>query len=244
MLDAVLLQACLNGARTADEHAALPLTSGQIALAAAAVVAEGAGSLHVHPKDADGLDTLDPGFVADVVGEIRAVAPGVPVGVTTGAWAVDSPEQRLELIRRWRVLPDFASVNWHEDGAVATAAQLLQRGVQVEAGLWDEAAVRSWLAWPARGRCCRVLLEVLPRGDDPVARARRLLDVLGGPGIPVLLHGEGPSCWPLLDEAARLGLDTRVGLEDVLDLPDGTPALDNCELVVAARRRIEDVVLR
>ncbi|MGN6634958.1 MAG: 3-keto-5-aminohexanoate cleavage protein [Oryzihumus sp.] len=35
----------------------------------------------------------------------------------------------------------------------------------------------------------------------------------------------------------RRGLDTRVGLEDTLRLPDGTPAPDNAALVAAARAR-------
>ena len=33
----------------------------------------------------------------------------------------------------------------------------------------------------------------------------------------------------------RRGLDTRIGLEDVLVLPDGSPATDNAALVAAAR---------
>jgi uncharacterized protein (DUF849 family) len=52
--------------------------------------------------------------------------------------------------------------------------------------------------------------------------------------MPVLLHGEGSTFWPVLRHARSLGLATRVGLEDVLVLPDGSPAQDNAALVVAA----------
>jgi uncharacterized protein (DUF849 family) len=52
--------------------------------------------------------------------------------------------------------------------------------------------------------------------------------------VPVLLHGEDGSAWPVLRHAVRLGLDTRVGLEDTLVLPDGRPAPDNAALVRAA----------
>ncbi len=45
--------------------------------------------------------------------------------------------------------------------------------------------------------------------------------------VPVLLHGEGTSAWPALLLAGRLGLSTRIGLEDVLVLPDGAQAADN-----------------
>jgi uncharacterized protein (DUF849 family) len=55
-----------------------------------------------------------------------------------------------------------------------------------------------------------------------------------GTEAPLLLHGLGSSAWPALRAAGRLGLDTRVGLEDVLTLPDGSPARDNADLVAAA----------
>lgn len=110
----------------------------------------------------------------------------------------------------------------------------------MEAGLWHADAVGAWLASPHRDRCLRVLLE-LPDGLDPAgteAEADRLLDgVTAGAGdrVPVLLHGEGSSCWPALRHAARRGLATRIGLEDVLELPDGSPAPDNTSLVLAAQ---------
>jgi hypothetical protein len=52
--------------------------------------------------------------------------------------------------------------------------------------------------------------------------------------IQVLLHGEGSSCWPALRHTARHGLPTRIGLEDTLQLPEGSTAPDNAALVRAA----------
>jgi uncharacterized protein (DUF849 family) len=109
-----LLVACLNGSRDPSEHPALPCTPASIAAEAAAAVAAGAGALHIHPKDSRGCDTLEPGVVAAVLEAVRAAAPGVPAGLTTGAWAVSGPQQRVELVRGWTARPDFASVNWHE----------------------------------------------------------------------------------------------------------------------------------
>ena len=151
------------------------------------------------PRTPSGADSLDPADVAAVVAAVRAAVPGVPVGVTTGAWALPDPAERVAAVRAWTGLPDFASVNWHEDGADDVAAALLDRGVQVEAGLWHLDGVAAWQASPHRDRCLRVLLE-LPDGLDEAgteAEAERLLAAVGE-GPPVLLHGEGTSCWPAL----------------------------------------------
>ncbi|CAN5438942.1 hypothetical protein BH24ACT9_BH24ACT9_09320 [soil metagenome] len=149
------------------------------------------------------------------------------------------PDARLEAIRCWSVLPDFASFNWHESGAEQAAAALLDRGIGVEAGLWHADAVAAWRRSPVRDRCSRILIE-LPDGLDDVqtvTQAELLLAELSAAGsdLPVLLHGEGTSCWAALRHAGRSGLDTRIGLEDVLHLPDGSRAPDNPALMYAAR---------
>lgn len=40
---------------------------------------------------------------------VRGAVPGIPVGVTTGAWTTPDPEHRAALVRGWTVLPDHAS---------------------------------------------------------------------------------------------------------------------------------------
>jgi uncharacterized protein (DUF849 family) len=238
----VFLKACLNGPREPSEHPALPVTPAAIAADAAAAVAAGADALHIHPKDPAGHDTLEPDVVAAVLEAVRAAVPGVPVGVTTAAPAAPGPAERIDLVRNWTVRPDFASVNWHEPGSPDLAETLLGIGVGVEPGLWQPGAVSAWRSWPLRGRCVRVLLEItedLPPGEA-VAAARRLMTSLGpdADGIPVLLHGEGTSAWPVFGVAVREGLQARIGLEDALVLPDGSPASGNANLVTAARALI------
>jgi len=160
----------------------------------------------------------------------------VPVGVTTGAWTEPDPVRRAALVRAWTVLPDHASVNWHEDGAAEVAHALLSRGIGVEAGVFSgTAAAERFRASTLAPRVLRVLAEVTD--TDPATAtgtAAALLAALG-PG-PVLLHGEDGGAWPVLAHARELGLDTRIGLEDVLTLPDGTAPAGNADLVLAARR--------
>ncbi|GAA2335150.1 3-keto-5-aminohexanoate cleavage protein [Streptomyces caniferus] len=232
-----MLQVCLNGPRTAADSAAVPMSPAALAEAARQAVAAGAEEVHVHPKTPCGRDSLAPRVVAAALEAVRA-AVDVPVGVTTGAWAEPDPARRAERIGSWPVLPDHASVNWHEPGAERVAAALLERGIGVEAGLWSGTdGVESFARSPLAARVLRVLAEVTDTdaGTAP-ATARALLTAVAGaaPGRPVLLHGQDGGAWPVLRLAGALGLATRIGIEDTLLLPDGRPAASNAQLVAAA----------
>ena len=85
----------------------------------------------------------------------------------------------------------------------------------------------------------RILVEV---GEQEPNRAKavadEILSVLRGSDAqkPILLHGTNASAWPLLRRAVESGFSTRIGLEDVSTLPDGSAAEANAELVTAAFR--------
>ena len=228
-----MIQVCLNGPRGSADGAMVPLSPEAMAESAAEAVAAGATDIHVHPKTPCGQDSLSPRVLAPVLGAIRARV-SVPVGVTTGAWAEPDPAARLERVRSWRALPDHASVNWHEPGAEEVAAALMERGIGVEAGIWSgtDGAAR-FADSPLGPRVLRVLAEVTDRSAATAEEsARALLADLGSAfGRPVLLHGEDGGAWPVLRLAGRLGLATRIGLEDTLVLPDGERASSNAQLV-------------
>ncbi|MEV0321844.1 3-keto-5-aminohexanoate cleavage protein [Streptomyces sp. NPDC050658] len=230
-----MMQLCVNGARGAGDGAVVPVSPGAMADSVAAAVGAGARDVHVHPKSPCGQDTLSPRAVAATLAALRAVT-SVPIGVTTGAWAETDPDRRVARIRSWTVLPDHASVNWHEPGAEAVARALLERGVAVEAGLWSGTDGPARFAASELGpRVLRVLAEVMdPDGGTAADTARALLAEIGpAHGRPVLLHGADGGAWPVLRLAGRLGLATRVGLEDTLFLPDGERAVSNAQLVAS-----------
>lgn len=236
-----MLQVCLNGARSPREHFHLPVRPEELAKAGADAVAAGATDVHLHPKSADGTDSLDPHAVAAVLRAVRAAAPGVTVGVTTGAWTAPDTASRVRAIKAWTLLPDHASVNWHEPGADEVAGALLERGVGVEAGIFSGTdADHHFRLSPHRGRVLRVLAEVTDRSAGGAAStAEALLARLHPASAPILLHGEAAGAWPVLRLAARRGFAARIGLEDTLMLPDGQIATDNAELVAAARAIVE-----
>lgn len=235
----MLLQAAINGARAPGEHPALPLTPSEQARAAAESVEAGAGALHLHVREPNGNESLAAHDVARTLRAVRGAVPGVQLGVSTGAWIVPDPEQRQHLVSQWMVLPDYASVNFHEVGAELLAELLLSLGVKVEAGLRDAAAAERLVASRVAPRCLRILLE--PADHEPgraqaTALATQAVLDRSGVVLPRLLHGMDATAWPMLEEAARQGLDGRIGLEDTLRLPDGRIARGNGELVAIARR--------
>ena len=228
------LKACINGARTPDQHPNLPVTPDQLAAAAVAAHQAGARAVHMHPKTADGVDSLQAEVVGAAVRAVRHAAPGLPLGVTTGFWALSDPDERLRAVEAWTVLPDFASVNWHEPGSESLAHLLLRMGLGVEVGIFHAEAAASWAGSEIAAHCMRVMVELGPDGDVATAD-----DVLGGCSRPVhpprfycmaLTKAVG-LCW---NTPRARGVQTRIGMEDTLLLPDGSTAPDNAALVSAA----------
>ncbi|MFI5909213.1 3-keto-5-aminohexanoate cleavage protein [Dactylosporangium sp. NPDC051541] len=226
------IKVALNGGRAVGAHAALPCTPDELGSAAQGAVAAGAEAVHLHARDSEGRESLAAEDIGAAVAAVRRNCPATPVGVSTGLWITGKDVgARQEAVAGWAGLsryqrPDFASVNVSEPGFTALAATLAELGIAVEAGVWtlDDAGALS-----IAGGVQRVLVEIMGPGDDPLAILRRL-DEVGVHGER-LLHGEGERCWELVALAGRLGLPTRIGLEDTLTGPDGEPVADNAELV-------------
>jgi uncharacterized protein (DUF849 family) len=229
----ITLQAALNGARAPDEHPALPLTPEQLAADARAVVAEGARSLHLHVRDADGAESLEQADVAAALTAVRAAAPGIEISLSTGLWIAG--HDRLDLIRGWTELPDLVSINLSEPRWQEIAALVSERGIGIEAGLAtpeDADTLRASGLRPAR-----VLVEIDDETIDGPAAVLAAAEIdRRVDRSPRLHHGMGPATWAVLEAAVPLGHDIRVGLEDVLTLPGGEIAPGNAELVAAAYR--------
>lgn len=219
-----MLQACLNGSRTAEEHPALPLTPERLAEDAADVAALGVTSVHIHPRDVIGAPTLVGPEVATTIATVRAAVPGIEISVSTNVLS-----NRTTLIASWAPLaagrPDIASVHVGEPGWRELAQALRQVNVGVE--LVVNAPIN---------------LEDLPPGTTRITvtanlqNAETLLQQVEPLGLPILLHGRDGDAWPVLTYAATLEHSVRMGLEDTLHMPDGRRAKNNAELIAMARR--------
>jgi uncharacterized protein (DUF849 family) len=193
----------------------------------------------MHPRGSDGQQSLRAADVGAAVAAVRAACPQTPIGVTTGLWVTGNAESRQHEVAQWAGLdiaqrPDFASVNVCEPGWPLLVDTLNAAGIQAEAGVWTVDDVALLSGYEPEDGWLRIMVEVMDVAASEATRfADEILDALAAADVsaPILLHGEGEGCWPLLAHAGRLGLPTRVGLEDVLIGPDGDPVADNAELV-------------
>jgi uncharacterized protein (DUF849 family) len=247
----MLLQACLNG----DRETGVPRSPAELAAATAACVAAGARSIHCHPRDEDGHESLEPGPIAAAVRAIREASPRTELSLSTGLWITRGDlDARARAIAGWTERPDLVSVNISEEGWIELAELLTQRSIDIEAGVWtvsdvaalaDSDLVARWGGGRSgSGRrhapVVRILVEPPSEsGPDAVALARDIDNAIQAAGIPTpqLHHGSGPATWDVLDAAVARGRDIRIGFEDTDTLPDGRPAADNAALVAEAARR-------
>jgi uncharacterized protein (DUF849 family) len=233
----MIIQACINGARPAGSHPALPLTADAMARDGVACLAAGAAEFHLHPRGLDGRESLAPATMDRTVLAMRKACPGTLIGVSTGSWIEGDGRRTLARIDGWTELPDYASVNLGEADAPAVMERLRQRGIGIEAGLASVADAER-LTELDKGRCVlRILIEVAEQDIEQArAVASGVVKLLDRSGVrrPRLLHGFDATVWDFVTLAAELRLSTRVGLEDGSKLPDGSTASGNADLVAAA----------
>ena len=232
--DSGLLQAALNGAR---EHPAVPRTPEELAAEAREAVEAGAGSLHLHPYDDHGNQTLAAEPCAAALRAVRAACPGVPISLSTSAAIEPDPKRRRELIAAWTELPDLVTANQGEEGILELCELLAVRRIGIEAGLLSLDDAHTFVASGISPRCVRAMVEPLdPDPHDAVTHAGAIERALaeGGVQLEQVHHGDGIASWAVNRRAVARGHGIRTGLEDTTVLPDGRVASGNGELVAAA----------
>lgn len=229
-----LLQAALNGSR---EHPAVPHTPEELAVEARAAVAAGAESLHLHPYDENGRQTLAAEPCAEALRAVRDACPEVPISLSTSAGIEPDPERRYELIAAWTELPDLGTANQGEKGIHGLCELLVERGIGIEAGLLSLDDAHAFVTSGIAPGCERLMVEPLdPDPDDAVAHAESIERMVDDGGIQLeqVHHGDGIASWAVNRRAVARGHGIRTGLEDTTVLPDGRRAADNGELAAAA----------
>lgn len=233
------LLAALNGNR---DHPAAPRTAAALAVEARAAVDAGAVSVHVHPYDSAGSQTLGEGHCSAVLSAIRNFCPGTPISLSTSLEIEGDPARRLALVGAWKNFPELVTANQGEEGIRELCEFMLARGVGIEAGLLSLGDAQAFIASGLAPRCVRVLIEPLdPDPEAAVTLAISIDQLLTSAGISNerIYHGDGLASWAVNRYGAARGCGIRTGLEDTAVLPDGTVASGNAELVTAAARLLD-----
>jgi uncharacterized protein (DUF849 family) len=241
-----------NGARKGkSDHAALPMTTEEIARCAAECRERGAAMIHLHVRDSRGGHSLDADIYSETIDAVRAAAgPDMVIQMTTEAVGVYDAAQQMQAVRAVR--PEAVSLG-------------LREFVPMDDTTDDDTAVRDFADFLAWLRAERIFpqyilytaedvvwfLDYCRRGVIPGDR-HFLLFVLGrysktqqsDPAdlLPFLAAlGDAPHAWAVCAFGARenacavtaagLGGHVRVGFENNMHLADGSLAADNGALV-------------
>ena len=240
----MLLKVALNGNRSIIDHSAVPLTPEQLAQDARTAVSLGVGAIHIHPRGADGLESLHWNEIEPAIRAIREACPITPIGISTREGITATAAERYELICGWESSLDFASVNFHEEGSIDVAKKLIELGIGVEAGLFTPQAAENLVESGLAELCLRIMFEPIDEtvegAVETVNRIEKILTKGGVANRSRLLHGFDATAWPMLVEAKNRGYDSRIGLEDTLFLPDGSAPKSNAKLVQRALSLLAD----
>ncbi|MSO46501.1 MAG: hypothetical protein EXQ67_00220 [Thermoleophilia bacterium] len=255
MSDPLLIVAALNGTRQRDACPKVPLSPEELAAEAKRAVEAGAGIVHVHARKSDGSSTFD--FVIDdIVAAIRG-AVDVPISISTQRARQTSLGTVTALFSVLRDLPDLASVHVrppetdlpaHREEARQIIEALDAADVRPApvAGSLDALGDLEVLYNDSLlGRAPFVLLTLgaaISESSDLAAgtpqNVLRLIDtvrsVLAKP--PIVASGRDAASPIVQAVAAAAGEHIRVGFEDAVTLPDGSPATSNAQLVEHAVR--------
>lgn len=231
------IQGCLNGNRSPEPMLSLPVTPESLASDAGIAANLGFFSVHVHPRDDSGQESLKENWVGAAISAIRAAAPNLEIGVSTGAWIEPDLAARIAAINSWKVLPDVASVNLFEYGADKVINSLQAKGIGIEAGLATLRDAQILVQLDLTDTCKRILVEVHGQTpDDAVRSALEIEQFLNSKNIvtPQLHHGYEQATWAVIRAGFERGHHVRIGLEDTEVLPTGSPASSNEDLFNAA----------
>jgi 3-keto-5-aminohexanoate cleavage enzyme len=232
-----------NGARRGKaDHARIPLTAAELAAEAEAIADAGAHALHLHVRDADGKHSLDAGIYRQALDAIRArVDERLVVQVTTESVGMYAPEQQMAVIRE--LVPPCASVAIRElirepaqeKAAAEFFAWAHKAGVGLQFIVYESAEVVRLAKLQASG--------VVPIDKPHALFVLGRKDGMSNPQDLLPFVNAWPADWPwtacafgrteplCLAAAVALGGHVRVGFENNLLAPDGTPARDNAAAV-------------
>lgn len=253
-MDKLIITVALTGnVPTQQMNPNLPATADEIAADVRRCADAGAVVFHVHARDKDQKPTLDSDVFKANARRIKKIAPEVILQLSTGARAGKDWEARANPVR---LLPEMASFTTGSNNLPGIIYENSPQFIEFLAGVFKETGVKPEIEVFESGMISNaVYLQNKGLIEPPL----HFDFVLGAPGsmagtvknlvflsesIPAgctwTVAGIGKAEIPLAAAAIAMGGHVRVGLEDNLYLPDGSPASNPklVEKVVAIAKEI------
>ena len=243
-LTPVLICIAPNGARkTKKDHPQLPVTPLELARTAVACAEEGAGMIHLHVRDNKSRHTLAPEYYLPSIKEVEAaVGDKMLLQVTSEAAGMYTTSSQIDLMEQ--LAPHCLSCGLREfvkgkEGfarAEKFFSQLHRAGTLIQYILYSPEDVKWYEQLCAQGVIpgkSHFLLFVLGHYGDDARGSHDLLNYLK----PLRRKSRWMACafgrneQSVMRDAVALGGHVRVGFENNLQLPDGSLAQDNAEMV-------------
>jgi 3-keto-5-aminohexanoate cleavage enzyme len=251
--DPVVITCALTGGIHGKEaNPALPEQPDEIVEQGIAAWKAGAAVLHVHARNPDGSNTMDPEIYSELHDRLRAETDAI-IQLTTGGSPRLSVEERITTVR---LAPEMCSLNMgllnffigdeqvffpnHRDDIERFAREIRERDVRPELEVYSAAmieevahllsleileepyAINFVLHTPTQGGHRGTPRDLL----DMVERSRDL------PGEKRLtVSSMGATQLPITTIGLAMGLNVRVGMEDNVIYRRGEPVADNAQLV-------------
>lgn len=222
---------------TKEMNPHVPITAEEIARDVRRCADAGAVLFHVHARDENGRPTLDIERFKENVRAIKEVAPDVILQLSTGARAGKDWEARANPVR---LLPEMASFTTGSNNLPGIVYENSPQFIQFLAGVFKETGVKPEIEVFETGMINNALYLQKKGLIEPPLHFDFVLGAPGSmpgsvknllflsesipPGSTWSVAGIAQAEIPLATAAIVMGGHVRVGLEDNLTLPDGSPA--------------------
>ncbi len=241
------------GRRTKADHPALPMTPDELARTAIECLDAGACMIHAHVRDGEGRHLLDAEAYRQATTAIRqAVGQRLIVQITSEALGIYRPEEQMAVTRAVRpeavslALRELAPDEVSEPAFAEFLSWIRRERILPQIILYSPEEAMRLATLQKRGMIPFERLPVLyVLGRYTVGQTSRPADLLPflTPDMPVfpdwMVCAFGRHETACVTAAALLGADVRIGFENNMDLPDGTRAGSNAELIDQAAQALK-----
>jgi 3-keto-5-aminohexanoate cleavage enzyme len=250
----VITCALTGGIHGKEANPNLPEQPDEIVEQGIAAWREGAAILHVHARNPDGSNTMDPAIYAELHERLCAETDAI-VQLTTGGSPTLPVEERLNTVL---LAPEMCSLNMglmnffirgqqvffsnHRSDIIRFAEEMRARGVKPELECYNEAMLEEaeYLIGTGLLEPPYIINCVLhtPTQGGLRGTPRNLMGMLDRmpPGALVNVSSMGRTQLPMTTMALTIGLQVRVGMEDNVQYRRGELVENNARLVARTVR--------